>query len=232
MHLLRKLLPIVNTKEELKNLIASLSEIRETDRLISTLLDPYLVPPQELISNSILYYEKLEKQKSDPVAVLVMQLIRKQRQRRYKILTSLILPQRNRLQQVSLDEYEAVKKLWYDIYIKGDIPLNDEGEQQSREDWIKSNKEELDNILNLFSSDDPANTKKAMEKIIDILPFLLIGGFSKDEMLGYLKAKKEAAEMALLVLNEKKEEVVMLRSNHKDITQNRLQHDIEQEEEK
>lgn len=197
------------SKDEIENLLVSLYEIGETDRLTSTLFTSYLAPSAVLLSLSRTYYEKLQKQQNNPFAALLIKQIRKQLQRKSKTVASLILPQQNRLQQVSLEDYEAVKKLWYEIYLHGDIPLDDEGEIQSREQWITSDKEKLINTVNLLVSDDPVNNRKAMEQIIDILPFLLVGGFSKDEMVGYLGAKREAAEMALSVLNGQKESILL-----------------------
>ncbi len=196
-------------KYEIEKLLISLYEIKETDRLISTLFTSYLAPSSELLSLARTYYEKLQKQKNNPFAALLIKLIRKQLQQRSRIIASLSLPQQNRLQQVSLEDYEAVKRLWYEIYLRGDIPLDDDGETQSREQWIASDKEKLINTVNLLISDDPVNNRRAMEQIIDILPFLLIGGFSKDEMVGYLKAKREAAEMALSVLSDQKESILL-----------------------
>ncbi|GIW61351.1 MAG: hypothetical protein KatS3mg089_0203 [Patescibacteria group bacterium] len=197
------------SKYEIEKLLISLYEIKETDRLISTLFTSYLAPSSELLSLARAYYEKLQKQKNNPFAALLIRLIRKQLQQRKRTVASLSLPQQNRLQQVSLEDYEAVKRLWYEIYLRGDIPLDDEGETQSREQWIASDKEKLINTVNLLTSDDPVNNRRAMEQIIDILPFLLIGGFSKDEMVGYLKAKREAAEMALSVLSDQKESIFL-----------------------
>jgi hypothetical protein len=196
-------------KYEIEKLLISLYEIKETDRLMSTLFTSYLTPSSELLSLARSYFEKLQKQKNNPFAALLIRLIKKQLQQRKRTVASLSLPQQNRLQQVSLEDYEAVKRLWYEIYLHGDIPLDDEGEAQSREQWIALDKEKLIKTVNLLISDDPVNNRIAMEQIIDILPFLLIGGFSKNEMVGYLKAKREAAEMALSVLSDQKESILL-----------------------
>jgi len=57
-----------------------------------------------------------------------------------------------------------------------------------------------------LASSDPQNVKKGMESVGNILPFLLIGGFSQTEVIAYLKAKLEAAKTVLVDLGKKDEE--------------------------
>ena len=45
-----------------------------------------------------------------------------------------------------------------------------------------------------------------MDRVANILPFLLLGGFSKAEVISYLKAKLEAAKQVLTGVDAKKED--------------------------
>jgi len=45
-----------------------------------------------------------------------------------------------------------------------------------------------------------------METVGAILPFLLVGGFAKTEVIAYLKAKLEAAKAVVGEINKKEEE--------------------------
>ncbi|HZJ18462.1 MAG TPA: hypothetical protein VFD45_02485 [Patescibacteria group bacterium] len=110
-------------------------------------------------------------------------------------------PVANRVQQVSLDDYEAVKKMWEENYESLEPP-----KQQQRSEWANTDIEKISETINLLSSEDPQNVNKGMESVGNILPFLLIGGFSQTEVVAYLKAKLEAAKFVVLKLNSKQEE--------------------------
>ncbi|MCL4354939.1 hypothetical protein M1349_05790 [Patescibacteria group bacterium] len=107
----------------------------------------------------------------------------------------------NRVQQVSLDDYESVKKMWIENYQKLDAPA-----QTSRKEWVTSDIEKINQAVNYLASSDSQNVKKGMESVGNILPFLLIGGFSQTEVIAYLKAKLEAAKTVLADLSKKDEE--------------------------
>ena len=85
--------------------------------------------------------------------------------------------------------YETVKKVWLENYQTAQPPLN-----MTREEWIGKESKDISDTINLLSSPDDKQGKLGMEKVGDILPFLLLGGFSKDEIIGYLKAKLEAGK--------------------------------------
>lgn len=116
------------------------------------------------------------------------------------------LPQANRIQTVSLDDYEAVKKMWHENYQKLDVPGDIGGQQKSRQEWIQTEIQKVTDAINLLSSHDVQKEKEGMQMVSKILPFLLIGGFSKEEVVAYLKAKQEAAKQTLEELKNKDEE--------------------------
>ncbi len=111
----------------------------------------------------------------------------------------------NRVQSVNIEDYEAVKKLWTENYRNMETPQSIDKQQQSRSDWIKGDINKITEAINLLSSGDPKKVQEAMKMVSNILPFLLIGGFSQTEILAYLKAKAEAAK-GVLAEGELKEE--------------------------
>ena len=112
----------------------------------------------------------------------------------------------NRVQSVSLDDYEAVKKMWVENYQKLEPPKAVGNKDKNRKDWVTSDIGKITETINLLVSQDPQNVKKGMESVVTILPFLLIGGFSQTEVIAYLKAKLEAAKTVLGDLSKKEEE--------------------------
>jgi len=107
----------------------------------------------------------------------------------------------NRVQQVSLDDYESVRKMWEENYQHLEPP-----KQQDRNEWINNDVNKITEAINLLVSTDPQNVKKGMESVGNILPFLLIGGFSQTEVIAYLKAKLEAAKSIVGKLKQNQEE--------------------------
>lgn len=109
------------------------------------------------------------------------------------------LPEKNSVQQVNLDDYEEVKNIWQENYRKIDPPAGPDGNPRDRKSWLKEEVKKIPEVIDLLLSPDPQKQKEGKERVSKILPFLLLGGFSKEEIVAYLKAKLEAAKV---VLNE------------------------------
>lgn len=105
------------------------------------------------------------------------------------------LPQANKVQTVNLEDYEHVKKMWKDNYTKQDPPAD--SKFQNKKEWLKSEVDQMAKASTLLSSNNPQQEKMGREMVSKILPFMLLGGFSKQEMVGYLKAKQSAAKDTL-----------------------------------
>lgn len=103
------------------------------------------------------------------------------------------LPATNRVQQVSLDDYEAVKKMWTENYHNLETPAG----VTDRTAWVKEDVTQVAEAINLLTSTDPRQVEEGMQQVSNILPFLMIGGFSQSEMIAYLKAKQEAGKSVL-----------------------------------
>jgi hypothetical protein len=112
----------------------------------------------------------------------------------------------NRVQSVSIDDYESVKKIWTENYNNLEVPKAMEGKSKSRQEWVKGDIQRIDETINLLASADKTSVNKGMEEVGAILPFLLIGGFSQTEVIAYLKAKLEAAKTVSAQLTKKEEE--------------------------
>lgn len=115
-------------------------------------------------------------------------------------------PASNRVQSVSIDDYESVKKIWQENYQKLEPPKSIDGKQKSRKEWVLGDVEKINEIINLLSSSDPQNVSKGMASVGAILPFLLIGGFAQTEVVSYLKAKLEAAKSVAGEIDTKQDE--------------------------
>jgi hypothetical protein len=123
-----------------------------------------------------------------------------------KLVKEANFPQANRVQAVSIDDYESVKKIWQENYQKLEPPKTIDGKPKSRKDWIESDIQKISDTINLLVSQESQNIKKGMEAVGAILPFLLIGGFSQTEVVAYLKAKLEAAKVVISELEKKQQE--------------------------
>lgn len=143
---------------------------------------------------------KAGKDSGDPLAIAILSLLLTPEEVQGQAPA---LPQNNRIQQVSLDDYEAIKSLWTENYQNMDVPQSVHG-QMSRKDWINDDINQITTTINLLSSPDTLKQQEGMKEVSNVLPFLLIGGFSQNEIVAYLKAKLEAAK-AVKTQVEKKE---------------------------
>lgn len=110
--------------------------------------------------------------------------------------------------QVSVEDYEDVKKMWLKHYRGAPIPVSEN--IKNRRDWLGEEEHKLTNISHLLSSPDQKLRHEGFEKVSGILPFMLLGGFTDLEVLTYVKAKLEAAKQIggeLEVAEKAKEEV-------------------------
>ena len=116
------------------------------------------------------------------------------------------LPDVNRVQQVSLDDYEEVRKLWVENYQTIEPPKDLSGQETEKRVWIKNDMDRINQAITLLNSPDGEKINQGMEMVANILPFLLIGGFSKSEVIAYLKAKLEAGKSVLADIEKKETE--------------------------
>src|SRR3989344_3699575 len=149
---------------------------------------------------------KREKEKGNPVAEKVAPLIEKAERTAAPALKPASFPTVNRVQAVSLDDYETVKKMWVENYQNLEVPQKLDGSQTTRQEWVHDDIAKITQTVHLLASTDQKKVKEGMEAVSNILPFLLIGGFSQSEITAYLKAKLEAAKSVLEDQTKKEEE--------------------------
>lgn len=116
------------------------------------------------------------------------------------------LPAVNKVQEVSIEDYEEVKKMWLDTYSSSNPPADLNGTKETREEWINSDINNINQAITLLNSVDPVRVNEGMDMVSNILPFLMVGGFSKTEVIAYLKAKLEAAKQVLSTGTKKSED--------------------------
>lgn len=148
------------------------------------------------------------KQSGNPVAVSILSAAGQVSKAAtgVKLASAVAFPTANRVQQVSLDDYEAVKKMWKENYQKLEPPKNINGIELNRKEWIKQEIGVITQTINYLSSNNQQKINQGMEMVSKILPFLLIGGFSNEEVIAYLKAKLEAAKGTLEEMEKQQEE--------------------------
>ncbi len=159
----------------------------------------------------------VEKQKGNPLAAAVLSASgvttegqapagqQGTQEQKQIIDTNATFPVVNRVQSVNLDDYEAVRKMWVENYEKLDPP-KENGVPKPRKDWVNNDIANITSVISLLTSSDPKAKKEGMDKVANILPFLLIGGFSQTEVISYLKSKLEAAKSVAAQLSKKDEE--------------------------
>lgn len=103
-------------------------------------------------------------------------------------------PEVNKVQKVNLSDYEEVRKTWKDNYQRLEPPLGPDNRPQTNQEWVKRDITSIDQVISLLNSQNKEDLKKGREMVATLLPFLLLGGFSKTEVIAYLKAKQEAAK--------------------------------------
>ncbi len=120
--------------------------------------------------------------------------------------SSVHLPAVNKVQQVSIEDYEEVKKMWLETYENSNPPTDLNGKKSTRDEWINNDINNINQAVSLLNSVDPLRVKEGMDMVSNILPFLMVGGFSKTEVIAYLKAKLEAGKQVLQSGGKKKED--------------------------
>lgn len=116
---------------------------------------------------------------------------------------------------VSIEDYEEVKKMWLKHYREAPVPVSEV--IKTRNDWLSLEEKKLYSIIELMNSPDKKKKHQGLAQVAEILPFMLLGGFSETEIITYLKAKHEAVK---LVAAEKEAEMRLKEEVKKEIEEN------------
>lgn len=127
-----------------------------------------------------------EASKSNPVAASIVEATKEEEEAAF--------PEENNVQQVNLDDYEEIKKTWEENYRNLETPNEPDGKPMDRKQWVREEAKNISSAIDLLLSEDVQKVNQGKQMVSKILPFLLLGGFSKTEVVAYLKAKLEAAK--------------------------------------
>lgn len=114
-----------------------------------------------------------------------------------KVYSEVKIPDANLVQSVSPAEFEQIRATWEENYRRLTPPPGPDNKAQTRKQWLVNEVHKIPEIIDNLLSGEADRIKQAKEALSKILPFLLLGGFSKDEIIAYLKAKLEAAKKVL-----------------------------------
>jgi hypothetical protein len=120
------------------------------------------------------------------------------------------IPATNRIQNVTQEELEDVKKMWRDTYTNLEVPQGIAG----RSEWIKDDIEKINTIIGNLNSGDQNKINEGVQEVSNILPFLLVGGFSQSDIVSYLTVKQEAAKETLQTITTEEETKVTVETKH------------------
>ena len=104
---------------------------------------------------------------------------------------------------VSIEDYEEVKKMWTQQYEKGEVPTSEN--IISREQWVDQDIVFITNTLNKLLSIDDKLRQEGVDDLAYILPIFLINSLKGEELVVYLKAKIEAAKAVKHDMDKEKE---------------------------
>ncbi len=158
-----------------------------------------LTPQEKQQSQNLRERLKTESEKGNSVADSILEAAKDEKDAK--------LNEENKLQTVSVEDYEEVKKTWEENYRNLEPPDSFDGMPQSRAAWLKEEEKQIPLAIDNLLSGDPDKIEQGKRMVSKILPFLLLGGFSKSEIVAYLRAKLEAAKGVLEeVMKEEKDE--------------------------
>ncbi len=176
-----------------------------TDREKFTTIKEKLVSQQkkgDKLADNVLNASKVSEEINDKTKAVIPG----QKKEGVTSIKNIKLPQTNQVQHVSIEEYEDVKKMWVENYQNMDAPMGPSGMPVDKHTFMQQDIDNITETINMLSSENQENVDKGMERVANILPFLLLGGFSKAEVISYLKAKLEAAKQVLTGVDAKKED--------------------------
>ena len=104
---------------------------------------------------------------------------------------------------VSIEDYEEVKKMWTQQYEKGEVPTSEN--ITSREQWVDQDIVFITNTLNKLLSSDDKLRQEGVDDLAYILPIFLINSLKGEELVVYLKAKIEAAKVVKHDMDKERE---------------------------
>jgi hypothetical protein len=179
-------------------------QLQQTEKTLEKIANPKTSTTPAEVQHFTTLREQLSQEttKGDILAKSILTAASAVQKPQVGVIPVINLPVVNRIQTVSFDDYEAVKSLWEENYQQIDVPAK----YMNRKAWIEDDGTTVSQVVTLLSSPDPMKVREGLSSVSNILPFLLIGGFSQTEVIAYLKAKGAAGKLALEELAKKEEE--------------------------
>lgn len=192
--LTRLQIPTLREVSKFDTAVSTKSKVTERTQLLESLSrlsnsSPIMSESEKSQLTKLMGQLKLQSQQGNPVAKGITEASKK--------ATEAEIPEDNKVQTVNVEDYEEVKKAWLENYRKLEPADDSDGSPVSRIDWIKRDINQIPQVIDKLLSADPVIQAQGKEMVSKILPFLLLGGFSKAEIVTYLKAKLEAAKEVL-----------------------------------
>jgi len=118
------------------------------------------------------------------------------------------LPAINQAQVVSKQDFEEVEKLWKENYRTLPVPTEYGSDTNGRIEWITVDTKYVGETVTLLTATEMEKQQEGAKRVTNIMPMLLLGGFSSVEVIAYLKAKLDAGTSVLSELQKEEESTV------------------------
>lgn len=141
------------------------------------------------------------------------------------------VPEKNTLQEVSEEDYAEVEKMWEENYRSLPVPEGYGSDTNGRIAWITADTKYVEETIALLTDASVEKQQEGTKRVSNIMPILLLGGFSSQEVIGYLKAKLTAGTTVIPALQKEEEgKVTIAASGEKKQEENTLKVEDEKEE--
>ena len=87
--------------------------------------------------------------------------------------------------------------MWVENYRTLPVPVGFHEDTAGRIEWITADGVQIQQTLDLLQAGEPEKKAEGLKKVSAVLPFLLLGGFSQQEMVEYLRTKQDAGKTVL-----------------------------------
>lgn len=181
-------------QQEVDNIVGVLKKLAKMD----TIIDPAEKAQLEQIKKLLL----VEKEKGNPTADVIWVAVESFSE------GNAALPAVNVVQVVSDDDFEEVRVIWKENYLDRDASGN---AVEAQIEFVKKEMETTAELMKLLTSSKPEDKDNALRSLVTILPMILIGGFTEEQIIKYLEVKSQAAKEALDILTEEEDTLLTVK---------------------
>lgn len=176
-------------------------QIAQTYEVLKKLSDPALLLDGGERDQYTMLRNRLEQEKAigDPTAIALLSAA--------EMIGQAVFPMANDVQVVTETEFEEARQIWEENYQQLITPPVD----ATQVEWIIDDLQRSEKLMQQLMMNNTSEEQQALRELPNILPFILLGGFTKEEMLRYLSIKIEAARNALILLEEEEDTSLLVR---------------------